>query len=65
MPAIRRDAVKGIAFFDLSINDRDRVGPDKEATCARLGGLIDRVACSLDIGDDADRELAMAKLAVG
>ena len=29
----------------------------------RYGGLIDRVACTFDIGDDAEREAVMAKLA--
>ena len=31
----------------------------------RYGGLIDRVACTFDIGDDDDRERAMAKLSAG
>ena len=31
----------------------------------RYGGLIDRVACTFDIGDDAERELAMSKLRAG
>jgi probable F420-dependent oxidoreductase len=31
----------------------------------RYGGLIDRVACTFDIGDDSEREAAMAKLVAG
>ncbi len=31
----------------------------------RYGGLIDRVACTFDIGDGAERESAMAKLQAG
>ena len=31
----------------------------------RYGGLIDRVACTFDIGDDSERAAAMAKLSAG